>query len=89
MNEDNKKLPRMRTIPKAFEEIKKIDPDTCFTLRALRRMVNNNEIPIVKVASKRLINIDVLFNLLFNGQKCYNDSAINFAVVETDLNIER
>ena len=54
----------MRTIPKAYEEIKKIDPDTSFSMRALRRMVNNGEIPTIKVASKNLINLDLLLEIL-------------------------
>ena len=73
-NVKNKGLPRMRTIPKAFEEVKRIDPDTCFTLRALRRMVKNSEIPVVNVASKKLINMDILLELLSCG--CYNQSDI-------------
>ena len=43
-------LTRMRTIPKAFAEIKALDPNTDFTLRALRRMVKNGEIPTVQIA---------------------------------------
>lgn len=76
MNENNinNPLPRMRTIPKAFEEIKKIDPNTCFTLRALRRMVKVGEIPVVKVSNtKTLINLDLLLSKL----SCYNNIAIN------------
>ena len=64
--------PRMRTIPQAYAEIKKNDPNTSLTLRALRRMVNNNEIPTVSVASKKLINLDLLFDKL----SCYNDNTI-------------
>ena len=62
---------RMRTIPKAFEEIKQSDPDTNLTLRALRRMVNNGEIPAVKISNKVLINLDLLLDKL----SCYNDDA--------------
>lgn len=65
-------IPRMRTIPQAYLEIKEIDPDTALTLRALRRMVKNEEIPTVNVASKRLINLDLLLDKL----SCYNDSTI-------------
>lgn len=64
-------LTRMRTIPKAFEEIKALDPNTDFTLRALRRMVKNGEIPTVQIASKKLINLDLLLEVL----SCYNKSA--------------
>lgn len=64
-------LTRMRTIPKAFAEIKALDPNTDFTLRALRRMVKNGEIPTVQIASKKLINLDLLLDVL----SCYNDNA--------------
>ena len=64
-------LTRMRTIPKAYAEIKALDPNTDFTLRALRRMVNNGEIPTVQIASKKLLNLDLLLDRL----SCYNDSA--------------
>lgn len=62
---------RMRTIPKAYEEIKSLDPDTCLTLRALRRMANRGEIPVIQIASKRLINLDLLLEIL----ACYNKDA--------------
>ena len=63
---------RMRTIPKAFEEIKQVDPDTDLTLRALRRMVSNGEIPVVRISNKVLINLDLLLDRL----ACYNDCTI-------------
>ena len=68
MNNENKTL-RMRTIPKAFEEIKKIDPDTCFSMRSLRKLVNSGEIPTVKISNKILINLDLLLAKL----SCYNN----------------
>ena len=62
---------RMRTIPKAYQEIKALDPDTDFTLRALRRMVSSGEIPVIRIASKKLINLDLLLDML----SCYNNHA--------------
>lgn len=59
-------IPRMRTAPEAVAEIKKLDPETAFTLRALRRMMNTGEIPFIEVNSKRLINLDTLLNYLAN-----------------------
>ena len=59
----------MRTIPKALKKKKQSDPDTNLTLRALRRMVNNGEIPAVKISNKVLINLDLLLDKL----SCYND----------------
>lgn len=63
---------RMRTIPKAYEEIKQLDNNTSLTLRALRRMCANGEIPTVKIGNKTLINLDLLISQL----SCYNEDAI-------------
>ena len=60
-------IPRMRTIPEAMRDIQKVDPNTALTITALRRMVNNGEIPYVSVASKRLINLDILLGILQNA----------------------
>ena len=46
-------LPRMRTVPEAMAEIKKADPETALTLRALRRMVKNGEIPVIMNNTRR------------------------------------
>jgi len=68
----------MRTIPKAYEEVKRADPNTSLTLRALRRMVNNGEVPFVMVGTKRLVDLDLLFDVLSG----YNDSANPYFVTE-------
>lgn len=57
-------VPRMRTIPEAFRELKKADPNTAYTLRALRAAVNKGELPVVMVGNKRLVNLDKLFEML-------------------------
>ena len=57
-------IPRMRTLPEALKMLKELDSSTAITLRALRRMVNNGEIPVVMVGSKRLINFDKLLERL-------------------------
>lgn len=64
--------PRMRTIPQAYEEIKRIDSNTAITLRALRRMVNDGTIPHISVGNKILINLDLLLHKL----SCYNDDVV-------------
>ena len=71
---NNNRLPRMRTITKAYAEIKALDPDTDLTQRALRRMVANDEIPTTKIGNKHLINLDLLIAKLSGD--CYNDNAI-------------
>lgn len=59
-------IPRMRTLPEAVKEIKQMDEKTALTLSALRRMVNNGDIPCVSIASKRLICLDTLLERLQN-----------------------
>lgn len=66
-------IPRMRTLPEAMWEIRRIDPNTALTITALRRMVNNHEIPYICVASKRLICLDVLIEKLQKGSQTQSD----------------
>ena len=56
--------PRIRTLPKAYEEIKKLDSNTCFTMAALRNMCRNGEIPTFKIGKKTLLNLDFLLDTL-------------------------
>lgn len=67
-------VPRMRTLPEAFEELKKADPDTAYTLRALRAAVRNGEIPVINVGNKRLINLDRLFEILNTPSFCQKET---------------
>ena len=60
----------MRTIPKAYKEIKKLDSETSFSMRALRRMCADKEIPTIKVGNKTLLNLDVLIQTL-SGENIY------------------
>lgn len=59
-------VPRMRTLPEAVREIKNSDKNTALTVTALRRMVDRGEIPYIQVASKRLICLDTLLDILQN-----------------------
>jgi len=54
----------MRTLPQAAALLREQDPDTAFTLTALRRMVKRGEVVAVEVASRRLINYDALLEHL-------------------------
>ena len=56
--------PRIRTLPKAYEEIKKLDSNTSFTMAALRNMCRNGEIPTFKIGNKTLLNFDLLLDTL-------------------------
>ena len=63
----NNQIPRMRTAKKAIEELKMIDPNTAFTERALRRMINNGEIPTFDIGNRKLVNFDNLLSILSDG----------------------
>ena len=57
-------LPRMRTIPAAMREIKEADPNTGFTINALRCAIKQGKIPSVEVRSKRLVDMDKVYEYM-------------------------
>lgn len=69
-NKSNIKI-RMRTIPKAYEAIKELDPDTDFSIRMFRQLIKSGEIPTIKISNKVLVNLDLLIDKL----SCYNNTA--------------
>lgn len=73
--------PRMRTAPQAIAEIKKLDPDTAFTLTALKRMMKQGKIPVVQIESKRLVNLDALLSILANGTSCQAPESNNYGII--------
>lgn len=48
---------KMRTVNQCYLEIIKHDPDTNLTLSALRRWVDNGDIPSMKVGNRTLISL--------------------------------
>ena len=56
--------PRMRGIKAALAEVRQADPNTALTERALRRMVLSGELPSVRIGTKYLLNLDLLFGYL-------------------------
>lgn len=54
------KLPRLRTISRAYAHLKEQDPETDITEQLLRRLVADGEIPCVYQGRKALIDIDTL-----------------------------
>lgn len=57
-------LPRMRLLDQAYEEVKKIDPQTAITKNIIRGLAIDGEIKCVMVGRKRLINVDDLIEYL-------------------------
>ena len=67
MKDNENRVPRMRTLPKAMEEIKKADPETQFTLATLRKLVDRGIIGCVPLGNYRLVDLDKLLALLSEG----------------------
>lgn len=68
---NNNRLPRMRSLPKAYAELKALDPDTSLSMRGLRDLVSSGQIPTITIKNRVLINLDLLIQWL----SCYNDNA--------------
>ena len=67
-NNDQYKIPRMRTVHEAAEEIKKLDANTAVTEYHIRRLVLDGVLPKVKAGNKYLINLDSLLDYLANPE---------------------
>lgn len=59
-----KTLSRMRTIPKALNELKKTDPDTSITYALLKSLCEKDEIKCVKMGNRFILNLDSLIEYL-------------------------
>lgn len=66
--------PKMRTVKQAMEELKRLDPCTAMTERALRRMIAENDIPFIAIGRKKLLNFDLLLAKLAGN--AYNIDAV-------------
>lgn len=66
--------PKMRTVKQAMEELRKLDPCTALTERALRRMIDDNDISYVAIGRKKLLNFDLLLAKLAGN--AYNIGAV-------------
>lgn len=58
------KLPRMRTISEAAQEIKALDPRTAITEYHIRQLAVSGVIPRIKAGKKYLINLDTLIEYM-------------------------
>ena len=58
---------RIRTIQKAYEEIKQADPETSITQFRIRELVINGDVPSVKSGNKYLVDLDKLLNHFSGG----------------------
>ena len=55
-------MSRIRTIKAAFEEVKRLDPNTSLTEYRIRQLVVSGEIPSKKVGTKYTFNLEDLLS---------------------------
>ena len=60
-------LPRMRTAKGVLAEIQAQDPDTEITLHYIRYLIKTNEVPVVPVGVKKLVDVDAVLEYLSSG----------------------
>lgn len=58
LKREGDKVARIRTIGKAFEEIRRIDPETCITKNFIKNLIINGDIPYRKTGNRFLIDVD-------------------------------
>ena len=66
-NKSEHRIPRMRTVHEAAQELKQLDPSTAVTEYHIRRLVLDGVLPRIKAGKKYLINLDSLLEY-FNGE---------------------
>lgn len=64
--ENNRKIPRMRTVKEAAAEIRQLDAHSALTEWRIRELALSGVLPRVQAGKKLLINLDTLFAYLEN-----------------------
>ena len=77
--ENSRKIPRMRTVKEAAQEIKQLDSGTAMTEWRIRELALSGVLPRVQAGKKLLINLDTLFEYL------ENPTAEKFQVKQSDI----
>lgn len=60
-------LPRMRTAAGVLTEIKAEDPGSEVTLHYVRYLISTNQVPVVPVGRKKLVDVDAVLAFLAEG----------------------
>jgi len=74
-------LPRLRTIPKIVEEIKKLDPESEITVRFVREGIANGKIPVMRLGNKMLARLDDVI--------AYFDNEASYEIIKPTNSIRR
>lgn len=65
---ENYFMSKLRTIPKAFQYVKSIDPESDITLYLIRKLAEQEKISITKTGRKILVDVDSLLSYLSGEQ---------------------
>ena len=60
-------MARIRTLPKAIEEIRAKDPGTCITINALRQWVKEGRVKSNKAGRYILVDVDEIEQFVVSG----------------------
>ena len=75
-NKSEHRIPRMRTVHEAAQELKQLDPSTAVTEYHIRRLAVSGKLPRLKAGKKYLINFDTLLDYLAQpGEEVYGEVA--------------
>ena len=79
--ENQARIPRMRTINEAAQELRQLDPNTAMSPYHIRRLCLDGVIPTVKAGKKFLFDLDTLIEYMtdptadkFKPYKCDADT---------------
>lgn len=65
MSEDNViRLPRLRTMKDAVEEIRRLDPGTAVSFNFVRCLVVSGKVPRLKSGKKYMVDVDLLIRYI-------------------------
>jgi hypothetical protein len=68
--------PRMRTAEGVLTEIKAQDPATEVTLHYIRYLIHTNQVPVVPVGRKKLVDVDAVIAHLAAGCPTQNTDSV-------------
>jgi len=60
---------RMRTVKKALELMRELDPDTAVSEYCLRGLIKSGKIPVIHAGRKVLVNVDMLMTYIAAGDE--------------------
>ena len=64
--ENQARIPRMRTIQEAAQELRQLDPNTAMSPYHIRRLCLDGVLPTVKAGKKILLNLNTLIEYMYD-----------------------